>query len=58
MKEHVVIIPKLDHSSIRSSVQEITGQPFKLMLKLMLKSAINVNDSVVSLDNRRSTLPQ
>ena len=58
MKEHVVIIPKLDHSSIRSSVQEITGQPFKLMLKHMSKSVIKVSDSVTSLDSYRSTLLQ
>ena len=58
MKERVATIQELDLSSTRSSVQGITGQPYKLMLKLMLKSAINVSDSVVSLDNRRSTLPQ
>ena len=58
MKERVATIPELDHSSIRSSVQGITGQPYKLMLKLMLKSVINVSDSATSLDNHHNTLPQ
>ena len=58
MKEHVATIPELDHSSTRSSVQDITGQPFKLMLKHMSKSVINVSDLVTSLDSRRSTLLQ
>ena len=58
MKEHVATIPELDHSFTRSSVQDITGQPFKLMLKHMSKSVINVSDSVTSLDSRRSTLLQ
>ena len=52
MKEHVETIPELDHSSIRLSVQDITGQPFRLMLKHMSRSVINVNDSVTSLDSR------
>ena len=58
MKEHVETILKRDHSFIRSSVQDITGQPFKLMLKHMSKSVINVSDLVTSLDSRRSTLLQ
>ena len=58
MKEHVETIPELDHSSIKLSVQNITGQPFRLMLKHMSRSVINVNDSVTSLDSHRSTLPQ
>ena len=37
MKEHVVTIREPDHSSIRSIVQDITGQPSKLMLKHMLR---------------------
>ena len=45
-------ILELDHSSIRSSVQDITGQPFRRMLKHMSRSVINVSDSVTSLDNR------
>ena len=56
MKEHVETIPERDHLSIRSSVQDITGQPFKLMAKHMSRSVINVNGSVTSLDNHRSTL--
>ena len=58
MKKHVETILELDHSSIRSSVQDITGQPFRLMLKHMSRSVINVSDSITSLDSRRSTLPQ
>ena len=58
MKERVATIPELDYSSIRSSMQGITGQPYKLILKHMSGSVINVSDSVTSLDNRRSTLPQ
>ena len=33
-------------------MQDITGQPFRLMLKHMSRSVINVNDSVTSLDSR------
>ena len=58
MKEHVATILELDHSSTRSSVQDITSQPFRLMLKHISRSVINVNDSVTSLDSRQSTLPQ
>ena len=58
MKEHVATIPELEHSSTRSSVQDITGQPYRLMLKHMSRSVINVSDSVTSLDNRQSTLTQ
>ena len=46
MKEHVATIPELDHSFTRSSVQDITGQPYRLMLKYMSRSVINVSDSV------------
>ena len=58
MKERVATILELDHSYTRSSVQDITGQPYKLMLKHMSRSVINVSDLVTSLDNRQSTLPQ
>ena len=58
MKEHVATIQELDHLSTRSSVQVITGQPFKLMLKHMSKYVINVSDSVTSLDNRQNTSSQ
>ena len=58
MKEHVATISELDHSSIRSFMQDITGQPFRLMLKHISRSVINVSDSVTSLDSRRSTLLQ
>ena len=58
MKEHVATIQELDHLSTRSSVQVITGQPFRLMLKHMSKYVINVSDSVTSLDSHRSILPQ
>ena len=51
MKERVATIPELDHSSTRSSVQGITSQPYKLMLKHMSRYVINVSDSVTSLDN-------
>ena len=57
MKERVATIPELNHSSIRSFVQDITGQPYRLMLKHMSRFVINVSDSVTSLDNRQSTLP-
>ena len=56
--EHVETIPELDHSSIRSSVQDTIGQPFRLMPKHMSRSVINVGDSVTSLDSCQSTLPQ
>ena len=58
MMEYVVTIQEPDHSSIRSSVQDIIGQPSKLMLKHMLKSIVNANDSVTSLDSCQNTLPQ
>ena len=58
MREHVVIIQELEHSSTRSSMQVTVGQPFKQMLRLMSRCATNVSDSVMSLDNSRSTLPQ
>ena len=58
MNEHVTTIPELDHSSTKSSVQDIISQPYRLMLKHTSRSVINVSDSVTSLDNHRSTLPQ
>ena len=58
MKEHVATILELDHSSTRSSMQDITGQPFKLMLIHMSRSVINVSNSVMSPDSHQSTLPQ
>ena len=58
MKEHVATILELDQSSTRSFVQDITGQPFRLMLKHISRFVINVSASVMSLDSRRSTLPQ
>ena len=48
MKECVATIAKLDRLSTRSSVQDITGQPSRLMLKHMSRSVINVSDSVTS----------
>ena len=57
MKEHVATILELYHLSTRLSVQVITGQPFKLMLKHMSRYVINVSDLVTSLDSCRSTLP-
>ena len=57
MKELAEITQELDHLYIRSSVQDITGQPFKQMLKLMSKFVISVSGSVMSPDSRRSTSP-
>ena len=57
MKELAEITQELDHLYIRSSVQDITGQPFRQMLKLMSKFVISVSGSVMSPDSRRSTSP-
>ena len=58
MKGPVVTIQELDRSFIRSSVQDTTGQPSKLMLRHMLRYVINVNVSVIFLDSHQSILPQ
>ena len=58
MKEHVVTIQKLDHSSIKSSVADSIGQPSKLMLRHMLRYVINVSASVTFLDSQQSILRQ
>ena len=42
-------------SLTRSSVQDITDQPFRQMLRLMSKFVISVSGSVISTDSRRST---
>ena len=57
MKELAETTEDLDHLFIRSSVQDITGQPFRQMLKLMSKFVISVSGSVISPDSRRSTSP-
>ena len=58
MKELVEIIRELDHSSIRSSVQDTIGQLSRQMRKLMSKCVINANDLVMSPDNHQSTTPR
>ena len=55
MKELVETTQEPDHLFIRSSVQDITGQPFRQMLRLMSKFVISVSGSVISPDSRRST---
>ena len=57
MKELAETTQEPDHLFIRSSIQDITGQPFRQMLKLMSKFVISVSDSVISRDSHRSTLP-
>ena len=57
MKELAETTQGPDHLYIRSSVQDITGQLFRQILKLMSKFVINVSGSVMSLDSRRSTSP-
>ena len=57
MKELAETTREPDHLYIRSSVQDITGQLFRQMLKLMSKFVISVSSSVTSPDSRRSTLP-
>ena len=57
MKELAETTQEPDDLYIRSSVQDITGQPFRQMQKLMSKFVISDSGSVMSLDNRRSTSP-
>ena len=57
MKELAETTQELDHLYIRSSVQDITSQPFRQMLKLMSKFVISVSGSVMSPDSHRSTSP-
>ena len=57
MKELAETTQEPDHLYIRLSVQDITGQPFRQMLKLMSKFVISVSGSVMSPDSRRSTSP-
>ena len=58
MKEYVAITQESDHSSTRSSMQDTTSRPSKLMLRHTSRSTINVNDSVMSIDSLRNILPQ
>ena len=55
MKELAETTQEPDHLYIRSSVQDITDQPFRQMLKLMSKFMISVSGSVISPDSHRST---
>ena len=55
MKELAETTQEPDHLFTRSSVQDITGQPFRQMLRLMSNFVINVNGSVISPDSYRST---
>ena len=55
MKELAETIQELDHLFTRSSMQDITSQPFRQMLRLMSKFVISVSGSVISPDSRRST---
>ena len=48
MKGLVEIIREPDPSFTKSSVQDTTGQPFKLMLRLMSRCVTNANDLVIS----------
>ena len=57
MKELAETTQEPDHLSTRSSVQDITGQPSRQMLRLMSKFVISVNDSVISPNSRWSTSP-
>ena len=52
MKEHVVTIQELDHSSTKSSVANTIGQPSKQMLRHMSRCVINVSASVTFLDSQ------
>ena len=58
MKEHMETIQVQELSSIMSSALGIVGQPFKQMLRPMLRCVISVNASAMSLDNYRSTSPR
>ena len=57
MKELAETTQEPDHLYIRSSVQDITDQPFRQMLKFISKFVISVSGSVISPDSRRSTSP-
>ena len=57
MKELAETTQEPGHLYIRSSVQDITGQLFRQMLKLMSKFVISVSGSVTSPDSLRSTSP-
>ena len=52
MKDFAKTTQEPDHLFIRPSVQDITDQPFRQMLKLMSKFVISVSGSVISLDSR------
>ena len=54
MKELAETTQEPDHLFIRSSVQDITGQPFRQMLRLMSKFVISVNGSIISPNSRTS----
>ena len=58
MNEHVAITQEPDRSSTRSSVQDTTGRPSKLMPRHTSRSVINVNNSVMSIDSPQNILPQ
>ena len=58
MKKHATTVQELDYSSIRSSVQDTTGEQSKLMLRHTSKSVISANDSVISPGNHQSILPR
>ena len=57
MKELVETTQQPDHLFTRSSVQNITSQPFRQMLRLMSRFVISVSGLVISPDSRRSTSP-
>ena len=57
MKELAETTQEPDHLFIRSFVQDITGQPFRQMIRLMSKFVISVSGLVISPDSRRSTSP-
>ena len=57
MKELAKTTQEPDHLFTRSSVQDITSQLFRQMLRLMSKFVISVSGSVISLDSRWSTSP-
>ena len=55
MKELAETTQESDHLFTRSFVEDITSQPFRQMLRLMLKFVISVSGSVISPDSRWST---
>ena len=55
MKELAETTEEPDHLFIRPTVEDITGQPLRQMLRLMSKFVISVSGSVISPDSRRST---